>query len=195
MTRKPLWDSPPVRPNLFKFATSELSQDAFLCWLLSWADREHRETDKPLHKAAVTLLNGLLELHKIEAPQAYSTLEIRRPYKRIDILVLLNNQIAMPIEDKKCTTEHSDQLRLYSKIVQEDFPGLTLAPVYLKTGNLSKNEVKAVQNAGFALLRRKAFLRLLENGEHRHIQSDIFRDYLLWLKGTDAAATIRSLRK
>lgn len=25
-------------PNLFEFATSELSQDAFLCWLASWAD-------------------------------------------------------------------------------------------------------------------------------------------------------------
>ena len=27
------------RPNLFAFGRSELSQDAFLCWLLAWADR------------------------------------------------------------------------------------------------------------------------------------------------------------
>ena len=28
-------------PNLFKFATSELSQDAFICWLLSWAKKDY----------------------------------------------------------------------------------------------------------------------------------------------------------
>jgi len=28
----------PTTPNLFRFATSELSQDAFICWLASWAD-------------------------------------------------------------------------------------------------------------------------------------------------------------
>ena len=37
------------RPNLFKFATSELSQDAFICWLLSSASPENKEEDAKLH--------------------------------------------------------------------------------------------------------------------------------------------------
>ena len=31
-----------MKPNLFQYATSELSQDAILWWLLSWADNKHR---------------------------------------------------------------------------------------------------------------------------------------------------------
>ena len=26
------------KPNLFEYATSELSQDAFICWLLAWIE-------------------------------------------------------------------------------------------------------------------------------------------------------------
>ncbi|MFD2933106.1 hypothetical protein [Spirosoma flavum] len=28
----------PTRPNLFTYATSELSQDAFICWLAAWVN-------------------------------------------------------------------------------------------------------------------------------------------------------------
>lgn len=27
------------RPNLFSHGTSELSQDAFICWVVEWANR------------------------------------------------------------------------------------------------------------------------------------------------------------
>nr|WP_260390277.1 hypothetical protein [Ornithobacterium rhinotracheale] len=30
------------KPNLFQYATSELSQDAFLCWLIAWADAREK---------------------------------------------------------------------------------------------------------------------------------------------------------
>ena len=39
-------------PNLFAFATSELSQDAFICWLASWADPSCRSLDAPMHETA-----------------------------------------------------------------------------------------------------------------------------------------------
>ena len=32
-----------MKPNLFKYATSELSQDAFICWLLEWAKPQNRK--------------------------------------------------------------------------------------------------------------------------------------------------------
>jgi hypothetical protein len=31
-----------MKPNIFKYATSELSQDAFICWLLAWAKDENK---------------------------------------------------------------------------------------------------------------------------------------------------------
>lgn len=35
-----------TKPNLFNFATSELSQDAFLCYLFSFAKKEYKENIK-----------------------------------------------------------------------------------------------------------------------------------------------------
>lgn len=32
-----------IKPNLFEFATSELSQDAFLCYLLSFSKKIYSE--------------------------------------------------------------------------------------------------------------------------------------------------------
>ena len=34
------------KPNLFNFATSELSQDAFLCYLFNFAKEEYKENIK-----------------------------------------------------------------------------------------------------------------------------------------------------
>jgi hypothetical protein len=36
-------------PNLFEFATTELSQDAVLAWLLARADQQYNSTDPRLH--------------------------------------------------------------------------------------------------------------------------------------------------
>ncbi len=163
------------RPNLFDYATSELSQDAFVCWLLSWAHRDHREADGPLHRTAMALLGGLLGLHDIDAPAECSSLEVRRQYKDIDILVLVNGDLAVAIEDKTNTSEHSDQLLRYRDIVKRDFPGRIAAPVYLKTGDQSS--LKAVEAAGWKCFRRRDLLAVLEHGERLGIDSDIFRDF------------------
>jgi len=50
-----------IKPNLFKFATSELSQDAFICWLLSWANEENEIHDKRLCLCARKLLENFLK--------------------------------------------------------------------------------------------------------------------------------------
>jgi hypothetical protein len=111
------------RPNLFDLATSELSQDAFLRWLLSWADVRHRAADEALHTTAVTLTAELVRPHGIEPPAGCQSLEVRRQYKDIDILVLANDDLALLIEDKTDTGERSDQLRRYLDVIRHDFPG------------------------------------------------------------------------
>ena len=49
-------------PNIFEFATSELSQDAMFAWLISWADDKFLKVDPELcqlGKALVALLSGM----------------------------------------------------------------------------------------------------------------------------------------
>ncbi|NEX23727.1 hypothetical protein G3480_26250 [Thiorhodococcus mannitoliphagus] len=55
------------KPNLFAFATSELSQDAFLAWLLSWADPKYAAFDPPVHQCAARLVQRAGNTHRIKA--------------------------------------------------------------------------------------------------------------------------------
>jgi len=47
-------------PNLFDFATKELSQDAFKCWLASWANPLCRMIDNSLHQTATLFLESII---------------------------------------------------------------------------------------------------------------------------------------
>jgi hypothetical protein len=189
---------PPVKesvntPNLFDYATSELSQDAFLCWLLRWADLQYRDSDyAPLHKTAIALLNKLLALANVEPPAKYTAVQIEKQYRQIDVLVLVNSDIALLIEDKTCTKEHSDQLRRYLKTVQESYPHRKVAAIYLKTGEQS--DYTAATEAGYGCFLRPDLLGILEEGERLGVVNDIYRDFLHHLRYIDQAVnSFRSL--
>jgi hypothetical protein len=65
-------------PNLFAFATSELSQDAFICWLASWADPSCRELNGPLHATATAFLDRLLKVGRGPTVEGYRSIKVRR---------------------------------------------------------------------------------------------------------------------
>jgi hypothetical protein len=75
------------RPNLFAFATSELSQDAAIAWLLSWADPAHARVAPVLHAAGSDLLAAIFAKHGLAAPEASATVVAERQFHRIDVLV------------------------------------------------------------------------------------------------------------
>ena len=51
-----------MKPNLFNYATSELSQDAFLLWLLEWANPSNSEYDPELHLTAKVFLRRIIDV-------------------------------------------------------------------------------------------------------------------------------------
>ncbi|HSE59120.1 MAG TPA: hypothetical protein VLA99_10505, partial [Nitrospiraceae bacterium] len=99
-----------MRPNLFQFASSELSQDAMLCWLATWGDPASEVHDKSLHHLGRAFLQALFAKHGRQIPTTIKSIEIRRQYKNIDVLLVINGTIAVCIEDKVGSVEHSDQL-------------------------------------------------------------------------------------
>jgi hypothetical protein len=177
------------KPNLFDFATSELSQDAFLCWMLSWAHRQLSEADEALHKTAIALINTLLRLHRIDAVTECESLCVEKQYEDIDILVLVNEDIALLIEDKINTSEHSGQLSRYLEIVKEDFPKRKAIPIYLKTGDQSN--LKLVEDLGWKCFGRRDLLAVLEHGEQLGVRSDIFADFHCRLRLIEEARDFR----
>lgn len=59
-------------PNLFDIATSELSQDAFITWLLRWASPEFAQADAALHDRAVVDIDRVVN-HLRRYKEAYAS--------------------------------------------------------------------------------------------------------------------------
>ncbi|UII55652.1 PD-(D/E)XK nuclease family protein [Cytobacillus spongiae] len=161
-------------PNLFSFATSELSQDAFLCWLMSWSPRSHRDLNRKLHEAAVDFIDRIFNAHKLPAPTVES-IEIKRQFKSLDILAIVNNTYAILIEDKTYTKDHSDQLQRYRDTVKAEYPALTQLPVYFKIGDQS--HYHSPNKVGYYPFRRREMLDVLKRGWEKGVNHPIFIDY------------------
>ena len=50
-----------MRPNIFEIATKELSQDAFITWLLQYADEKYKEDDFIINECGILLFERSLE--------------------------------------------------------------------------------------------------------------------------------------
>ena len=114
-----------MKNNLFTFATSELSQDAFICWCLNWINYPN----EILYPMAKDIFSNLL---KEEKNLENEEIEIRRQYKKIDVLVILkNSKKAYIIEDKTNTFENNQIIR-YKEAIKNEID--TIKTVYFKTG-------------------------------------------------------------
>ena len=103
-----------VKHNLFAFATSELSQDAFFCWAL---DCLNRDEDSPLYGFGRSFCALLLGRKNDDLPKIKGVV-IRRQFKHVDVLALVvySNRTtidALVTEDKVNTSEHDDQIQKY----------------------------------------------------------------------------------
>jgi hypothetical protein len=160
-------------PNLFTYATSELSQDAFLCWLLAWADPACAESDPALHTMGTAFVGALFRKANVEPPTIHKV-EVQRQFQSIDIVAKINDTHLVAIEDKVNTVEHSDQLRRYKQLIEDKFPHLKRALVYLKAGDQSS--YRSVIKDGWHTFSRKELLQILSLGEGK-TGNAIFLDF------------------
>jgi len=172
-------------PNLFHFATGELSQDAFIAWLISWADPEYASTDASLHETGVELLTTLLEKTGHPRPEKITSVDVQIQVKNIDLLVMINKTIPLVIEDKTFTSDHSGQLERYLVEIRnryQDFTG-DIPAIYFKTGDQSN--YRSAEQAKYKVFNRSDFLKVLQSGIERGITSDILINYRDHLKQLD----------
>jgi len=165
------------KPNIFTYATSELSQDAIICYLLEWAKIENKKLNENLHNLAVTFLDSLFDKFKdIEKPIKYSKIEIKKQYKNIDILCIINDKYSIIIEDKTNTKNHSDQLNRYFEKIENDFDSTKILPIYFKTGDQSNYD--NVKNDNYVVYLRKDFLKVLVDSTYKNDIIENYTDYL-----------------
>ena len=194
------------RPNLFDFATSELSQDAMICWLLACADSTNK--DRKLQQLGKKFWETLLN-HKQEHKQPIKLggevhVCVHKQVNNIDVLAQVNDQHVLLIEDKTDTgPKGNNQLKQYyetvksGKSVFRELGGKSLYPIFLKTGNYSMHEkcvAESIELGGYKVFNRKDFLDVLGgyNGENaivldfrRRLQYLEYRTHLWgsWRKG------------
>lgn len=170
------------KPNIFDYAPSELSQDAFICWLLKHADPDIDIKDEKMVKTAQYFLNSLFEISGKKLPGDLQNLEIRKQVEKIDVLVLVNDKNALIIEDKTNTKDHSDQLIGYLKKFENKYTEYkkdNILPIYFKTGDQSSYE--DVKDKGYKVYKRNNFLNVLKYGIDLGISNRLFTDYYEYL--------------
>jgi hypothetical protein len=153
------------KPSLFDYATSELSQDAMLCWLLEWA-RHDEDGYAKYQELATELIKYLYRLAnpdksvdnvKLINPEVDSPTKqyIKKQYLHIDVYFMaeINNKIvSFIIEDKTFTSHHDNQLEKYKDNIKKD--GINeneIVPIYFKTGYLYEWD-EDVKKAGYYIL-------------------------------------------
>lgn len=189
----------PKTNNLFNFATSELSQDAFFCWSLNWLAVKE-DTEDPYYKYGKAMLDLFLGENKKDI---YKEVKVLKQFNRIDVLVLFkdnqDNQYALIIEDKTNTSEHNEQIENYKNqlndalskdenIGYKNLPGNQIYTAYVKTGIMYTDDLdmKNKVNTTINLDKLFKFLDLfheLSNQTISTINSNIYLDYYEYLHG------------
>ena len=170
-----------MKPNLFKFATSELSQDAFILWLLEWANPKCATEDKALHETAQEFVRLLLNNKDL----IIKSVNTKRQKNHIDVFAIVNEKYAIIIEDKTDTSEHNNQLERYEKWVteQKEYSALETHIVYYKRGNESYFRLNKMIDKyalkRFTILTRKDVLEVLTKCTTNNL---IFCDYVEYIQ-------------
>ncbi|QZY86782.1 PD-(D/E)XK nuclease family protein [Exiguobacterium acetylicum] len=175
-----------MKPNIFDYATSELSQDAFLCWLLKWAEEGARSHDPQLHTIANVFVKEVFDLHNCQLNESIQSVCIKRQFNSLDILAIINEKYAIMIEDKVFTSHHSNQLNRYLQMVENHSKTKHLKPLPIYYKIVEQGDYSDVIGAGYKIFTRTKMIEVL-SGLHTSTTNDILNDYLKYLKQIDTS--------
>ena len=167
-----------MAPNIFKYATKELSQDAVICWLVACA----KEPPGQLRKCGEEFVKDLMRCgdnsiinatngHSEQHADVYEVIEIleepKPQYRNIDVYfqaAVDGKVVSFIIEDKIHGEMHGDQLKRYLDAIQHDRVGEDLIkPIYFKTGYVFHDEREKVKEAGYSVFNSEAMLEFLDS--------------------------------
>lgn len=172
--------------NMFKFATKELSQDAFLCWLVNYinTDEEYKIVAKDFMKLLVHKI-GNKSLEDVINKDTY-TVQIKHQYKNIDILLEIEGFYII-IEDKIKTLEHDNQINSYeNKLIAQGINKNNIFTCYYKIYDEYKIKDKFIG----AVITRKDMINLFENAKNINL---FMSDYLNYLKEIEEYSSKRNI--
>jgi hypothetical protein len=176
-----------IKPNIFKIATKELSQDAFITWLLRWSNPQIAHLDYELHKCGMDFLQLLIGTeHKLAEKQVVNTFA-ERQWKNIDVSVEIefkdNSKLLLILENKIFAGEHSEQLLRYKENAQQwcEEHGFELSCTFLKIGSETGKVLKEIESKGYKVITRKEIMVCIN--PYKEIGHPLLSDYIDFLEG------------
>ncbi|WP_431199620.1 hypothetical protein ACQ86K_01130 [Mucilaginibacter sp. P19] len=100
-----------MKPNLFSIATKELHQDAFIAWLVQWAEPKNESYDRTLHRLGTIFVKTLLSKNHPVTDDPLLKVRSGRQWENIDVYVEVETAAAkylIVIEDKTFTKKEKD---------------------------------------------------------------------------------------
>jgi hypothetical protein len=176
-------------PNIFNYATSELSQDAFICWLIEWLNFEE---GKSLHDAAKVFVSQLYnarvvkpedEPRSIIKPENIGKfIDVKTQHYKVDVFfkVKINGKpVNFIIEDKTSTSFHGDQLKDYKKKIKKLYNGDELICIYYKPDYIHSTEREIVEGEGYGVFDYQKIKDFLKDVNTDNVIFNNYRSYVL----------------
>lgn len=171
-------------PNIFDYATTELSQDALICWLIACA----REATGVYRDRGLEFISTLWTHSGNSQGERCIITNVERPsrqYKNIDVYfqaTVNKKKVSFVIEDKTNTLMRSGQLRRYINEIRDDGrPEDEILGIYFKTGYVYDEEREKAETKDFAVfdaLDMQSFL----NQKPLSDDHEVLRQYRMYLK-------------
>ena len=183
-------------PNIFKYATKELSQDAVVCWLVACA----RAAPEELHIIGLAFVQALMrsgngmvidvtDRQSRSYEQAFKVGQVlcepEQQHGNIDVYfqAKVDGQIvSFIIENKRHTEMRGGQLERYLREVMKDSePKDLIKAVYLKTGYVFDDEREKAESIGYSVFDIEDMVAFLD-GDPRVRVHEILRQYAEYME-------------
>jgi len=182
-------------PNIFqilRISKNEIRHSNFLSWLLD-PNQSHKLGDIFLKRFLREVFSsdkfGEIDQVDVEGMDL-SRVEIQREWKNIDILIKLDT-VVVCVENKVLSREHSDQLKRYKEIIEDQFPEHHQTFVFLTPdGNTSEDESDTYEPISYDFIVESLDRIITVYGESMNDQvKNYIKDYITIIKrelmGTD----------
>ena len=182
-------------PNIFqilRISKNEIRHSNFLSWLLD-PNESHKLGDIFLKRFLREVFSsdkfGDIDQVDVEGMDL-SKVEIQREWKNIDILIKLEN-VVVCVENKVLSKEHSNQLKRYKEIIENQFPNHHQTFVYLNPeGDTSEDESDTYEPISYEFIVESLDRIISVYGESLNKQvKNYIKDYITIIKrelmGTD----------
>ena len=171
------------KPNLFEYATSELSQDAFLAWFFAWirADSSHQISSaarmyltillnsKPNRDTPSPILEG--DIDECEVQTQVSVKVKGKNVRKADLVLEVKlkgskEKMAVIIEDKTHSSNNEQKLKDYKTglldKVENGVKYKAVIGILFKSGYTSREEREIATRAEYSVANFQDFLNILE---------------------------------